>query len=92
MLRKGGDSNPRATIVTNGFRDRRIQPLCHLSKQYKIKLKWGFNKHLFLIYLQAQNHGEVQEWLNWLAWKASIPSRVSRVRIPFSPLYFAEAT
>ena len=27
----------------------------------------------------------MQEWLNWHAWKACIPERVSRVRIPLSP-------
>src|SRR5215204_3019079 len=31
-LRRGGDSNPRRRDYRrNGFRDRRIQPLCHLS-------------------------------------------------------------
>ena len=25
------DSNPRNTCVLNGFQDRRIKPLCHLS-------------------------------------------------------------
>src|SRR5918997_6039296 len=30
--RRGGDSNPRRRDCRrNGFRDRRIQPLCHLS-------------------------------------------------------------
>ena len=29
--RRGGDSNPRDLKRPNGFRDRRIQPLCHLS-------------------------------------------------------------
>ena len=30
--RRGGDSNPRRRDYRrNGFRDRRIQPLCHLS-------------------------------------------------------------
>ncbi len=29
--RRGRDSNPRRTCILNGFRDRRIQPLCHLS-------------------------------------------------------------
>ncbi len=29
--RRGGDSNPRYTCVYNGFQDRRVQPLCHLS-------------------------------------------------------------
>jgi hypothetical protein len=30
--RRGRDSNPRYALTThNGFRDRRIQPLCHLS-------------------------------------------------------------
>src|SRR5215211_7648087 len=30
--RRGGDSNPRRRgYRRNGFRDRRIQPLCHLS-------------------------------------------------------------
>lgn len=29
--RRERDSNPRNTCVLNGFQDRRIQPLCHLS-------------------------------------------------------------
>lgn len=29
--RREGDSNPRRVLPRNGFRDRRIQPLCHLS-------------------------------------------------------------
>ena len=31
--RRGGDSNPRAPEGTTGFRDQRIQPLCHLSER-----------------------------------------------------------
>lgn len=31
------------------------------------------------------NQGEVQEWLNWHAWKVCKLERVSRVRIPSSP-------
>src|SRR5258706_15819750 len=29
--RRGWDSNPRYTCAYSGFRDRYIQPLCHLS-------------------------------------------------------------
>ena len=29
--------------------------------------------------------GEVQEWLNWHAWKACVPGTVPGVRIPLSP-------
>ena len=29
--RREGDSNPRDARAPNGFQDRRIQPLCHLS-------------------------------------------------------------
>jgi hypothetical protein len=29
--------------------------------------------------------GEVQEWLNWLVSKTSVPAMVPRVRIPLSP-------
>ena len=32
--------------------------------------------------------GEMAEWLKALAWKACIPLKVSRVRIPFSPPSF----
>ena len=31
IWRRERDSNPRNTCVLNGFQDRRIQPLCHLS-------------------------------------------------------------
>jgi hypothetical protein len=32
IKRRGRDSNPRRTLTArNGFRDRRIQPLCHPS-------------------------------------------------------------
>ena len=31
ILRIGRDSNSRAAEATNGFRDRRNRPLCHLS-------------------------------------------------------------
>jgi hypothetical protein len=31
LWRRGGDSNPRYRFRYNGFRDRRNQPLCHLS-------------------------------------------------------------
>ena len=30
-------------------------------------------------------NGEVQEWLNWLVSKTSVPAMVPRVRIPPSP-------
>ena len=30
-LRRDRDSNPGRTYILNGFQDRRIQPLCHLS-------------------------------------------------------------
>ena len=30
--RRGWDSNPREAYASSGFQDRRIQPLCHLSK------------------------------------------------------------
>ncbi len=33
----------------------------------------------------AISSGEVQEWLNWLPWKGSVPVRVPWVRIPPSP-------
>ncbi len=29
--RRGRDSNPRSEQTDNGFQDRRIRPLCHLS-------------------------------------------------------------
>jgi hypothetical protein len=32
--RRGRDSNPRSTCVLNGFRDRPIQPLLHLSETF----------------------------------------------------------
>ncbi len=32
-MRRGGDSNPRSACTDNGFQDRRIQPLCHLSEK-----------------------------------------------------------
>ena len=32
--RRERDSNPRELLHPNGFRDRRIQPLCHLSNSY----------------------------------------------------------
>ncbi len=31
FLRRDRDSNPGRTYILNGFQDRRIQPLCHLS-------------------------------------------------------------
>jgi hypothetical protein len=31
LLRRDRDSNPGRTCILNGFQDRRIQPLCHLS-------------------------------------------------------------
>ena len=30
--RRGRDSNPRSAYTESGFQDRRIQPLCHLSR------------------------------------------------------------
>jgi hypothetical protein len=35
----------------------------------------------------ATSYGEVQEWLNWHAWKVCILEKVSRVRIPSSPQF-----
>src|SRR5688572_2909654 len=31
VWRRGWDSNPRYACAYSGFRDRRVQPLCHLS-------------------------------------------------------------
>ena len=31
IWRRGRDSNPRSAQTDNGFQDRRIRPLCHLS-------------------------------------------------------------
>jgi hypothetical protein len=31
VRRRGRDLNPRGTCAPNGFRDRRIRPLCHPS-------------------------------------------------------------
>src|ERR1035437_6631579 len=33
--RRGRDSNPRDACAPNGFQDRRIRPLCHLSVAIK---------------------------------------------------------
>ncbi len=35
LWRRGRDSNSRTPERVNGFRDRRIQPLCHLSREWK---------------------------------------------------------
>ena len=32
-LRRERDSNPRTAHTVNGFQDRRVRPLCHLSKR-----------------------------------------------------------
>ena len=40
-------------------------------------------RHKFVV-LPLKN-GEVPEWSNGLAWKASVPATVPRVRIPSSP-------
>ena len=44
--RRKRDSNPRVSFPTNGFQDRRVQPLCHSSATpllYRISpLKWTF--------------------------------------------------
>ena len=32
--RRERDSNPRSLCRLNGFQDRRIQPLCHLSEEF----------------------------------------------------------
>ena len=34
--RRGWDSNPRSAYTDNGFQDRRLQPLSHLSVMLKI--------------------------------------------------------
>ena len=39
LLRRDRDSNPGRTCILNGFQDRRIQPLCHLSLCPKNKWK-----------------------------------------------------
>ena len=45
--RRGGDSNPRRRgYRRNGFRDRRIQPLCHLSVAECIHLVLPLQPHL----------------------------------------------
>jgi hypothetical protein len=65
--RKGGDSNPRdGGCPSNGFQDRRIQPLCHPSAARSDPtrshgspgqgLNWPF-----------VSQGEVAEWLKALA-------------------------
>ena len=44
--RRGGDSNPRCRDYRhNGFRDRRIQPLCHLSAKSVPPASTPFNYH-----------------------------------------------
>jgi hypothetical protein len=42
-------------------------------------------------YFCSPFNGEVLEWLKRYAWKVYIPERVSRVRIPPSPLLPAKA-
>jgi hypothetical protein len=37
--RRGWDSNPRWTLAHSGFQDRRIQPLCHLSRSIPSSLR-----------------------------------------------------
>ncbi len=49
--RRGWDSNPRCPEGQTGFRDRRIQPLCHLS---------GFERHCSRPCGCRQSHGEVR--------------------------------
>src|SRR5687767_10967336 len=47
FMRRGGDSNPRRRDYRrNGFRDRRIQPLCHLSVAECIHLVPPLQPHL----------------------------------------------
>ena len=47
--RRGRDSNPRYALTThNGFRDRRIQPLCHPSRCPRILDKRGRGGQRFL--------------------------------------------
>src|SRR5258706_12420885 len=38
--RRGGDSNSRDPRGPTGFRDRRIQPLCHLSRTGQMSQIW----------------------------------------------------
>lgn len=44
----GRDSNPRRACTLNGFQDRRIRPLCHLSLS-------GFAVQSYCFFLNYQN-------------------------------------
>ena len=46
-------------------------------------MRWGF---FWLKLLFLRFNGEMSEWSNEQAWKVCILARVSRVRIPLSPL------
>ena len=43
--RRGRDSNPRTPEGVNGFRDRRIQPLCHPSVGYWLSKSGARRRH-----------------------------------------------
>jgi hypothetical protein len=61
--RKGGDSNPRdGGCPSNGFQDRRIQPLCHPSERVQILRGYSAGSRL-----ARRSQGEVAEWLKALA-------------------------
>ncbi len=54
----------------------------HFQPIKTLKLFW---KVVFSELFLTKKHGKVPEWLNGLAWKASVPSRVPGVRIPLFP-------
>src|SRR5947209_8340617 len=45
LKRRGGDSNSRGPFGPTGFRNRRIQPLCHLSERARSIYRTGL--HLY---------------------------------------------
>jgi hypothetical protein len=54
--RRGGDSNSRYPFGQTGFRNRRIQPLCHLSKIRRYRLKYQSFPRLFPVLCAMVHH------------------------------------
>src|ERR1035438_3842678 len=74
--RRGRDSNPRDAYAPNGFQDRRIRPLCHLSIKYLGKHTLACWRFAAIISRHAQNQSQNRDEPR----KASIQDRVHRSR------------
>ena len=57
-------SNPRYELTHNGFRDRLIQPLSHLSVVIECKIKKPLNKEAFVMFMSGKrdSNSRPQPW------------------------------